>query len=201
MNTLNDLLSYNFENQVWSLIIPQSTVIPNPRQGVCMVAKGKNLFIVGGQTENASFKNEVWKFDLGTYEYTLLANSFISGPLPGMNYNCLLRGNKIVVLNGQSYGTTPIQKIYEFDLDTNTWIYVMTAGKTKDQSAIVDLGDKVLVIGGMQWNLWTFHEVVEVDLEAKTDRIIGELPYLMYGHKSVHYRNQIYSFGGGASLG
>ena len=65
-----------------------------------MVASGKNLFLVGGQTENNSFVNEVWRFDLGTYEYTLLANSFISGPLPGMNYNCLLRDDKIIVLNG-----------------------------------------------------------------------------------------------------
>ena len=43
-----------------------------------------------------------------------------------MNYNCIVKDDKIVVLNGHSYGNTPIKTIYEFNLVTNTWTYLMT---------------------------------------------------------------------------
>ena len=96
-----------------------------------MIGHERNLYLIGGLTEN-SFVNEVWKFDLGTYAYTLLQRGGIGAPLPGANYDCIFRDNKIIVLNGESFGTTPLISIHEFDLETNRWKFIMNQTKAKN---------------------------------------------------------------------
>jgi hypothetical protein len=51
-----------------------------------MVNNGKNLYLVGGQSDN-SLHNEVWEYNLGTDEYTLLDEGGLNSPSPGTNYN------------------------------------------------------------------------------------------------------------------
>lgn len=51
-----------------------------------MTNNGRDLFIIGGQDEN-TFTNEVWKFDLGTYKYTLLSKKAFEAPSPSANLN------------------------------------------------------------------------------------------------------------------
>ena len=120
LNKLNDCMSYNQNSKEWTTIVSQGSTEPNPRQGVCMVGYERNLFLIGGLTDN-TFVNEVWKFDLGTYQYTLLDTGGIDAPPPGANYNCVYRDNKLIVLNGESFGTTPVSSIHEFDLKTLRW--------------------------------------------------------------------------------
>jgi len=143
----DDLWSYNSETRVWASIEPTGVTIPNPRQGACMVNNASALFIVGGRTDNI-FTNAVWAFDLGTYEYEMLKYGGIGAPIPGANYNCLIRGEKIIVLNGESYGTTPLIDVHEYDIIDNSWKHIMSCNKAKNLASVIDLGDKILTLGG-----------------------------------------------------
>ena len=69
-NKLNDLLQFNTARMTWQTITATSALKPNPRQGACMVNYERFLYIIGGLTEHDLFVNEVWQFDLGTFEYT-----------------------------------------------------------------------------------------------------------------------------------
>ena len=112
-----------------------------------MVNNASALFIVGGRTDNI-FTNYVWSFDLGTYEYKMLKDGGIEAPKPGANYNCFIRGEKIIVLNGESYGTTPLIDVHEYDIIDNSWKHIMSCNKAKNLASVIDLGDKILTLGG-----------------------------------------------------
>lgn len=85
-----------------------------------MVNNGQKLFIIGGKDDN-TMTNEIWEFNLGVYEYKLITDGGLDAPVRGTNYNCILRDNKIIILNGESFGTTPLIDVHSFDLESGDW--------------------------------------------------------------------------------
>jgi N-acetylneuraminic acid mutarotase len=83
---LGDFYSYNTDSNEWRMITHNSSDFPIAKKGTCAVNDGKNIYLIAGQSDN-SLHNDIWQYNLGNGQYTLIDKGSLNAPPEGTNYS------------------------------------------------------------------------------------------------------------------
>ncbi|CAG9318074.1 unnamed protein product [Blepharisma stoltei] len=208
---LGDMYQYNTISNAWTLISPSSNTMPNARTGACLKMHMPYIFIYGGLA-NSGLSSELWVFDVGTNEYTLVYDGTNSSPTKASRPSCDIKiddyGNiNFITMYGVGSGETPLGDVDSFNFTTQKWTKLYTTnGGTPDSNrskAIIKLLDNsLLVMCGEAWGINVYNEFYILDLTTQNITRIGYLNnYYFYDGAYVYYAKNIYSHGGGTVYG
>ncbi len=134
---------YDIASDTWSLALP----LPGPpRSDMCAVAKGNNIYVMGGHEGGSSAVTTVDIFDVS-------AGTWSPGPpllAPRANASCGVLGNSIYLIGGvQPFGVFQAT-VFRFDIDRGTWSTVTSAPELVGEAETPGIvhGGKIFVIGG-----------------------------------------------------
>lgn len=189
---LNDIHIYNSITNKWTTITSLSYILPTSRKGACAVFQMPDIFIYGGETQNG-FSSELWVFNLGTFQYSLVSNSKIA-----IAYSsCQVVDNEFFVLFGldETRNNVYAENVYNFD--TGVWSVKnslsSSAGGT--QGAAFKAKEKLVYYGGRDDYNKGF-KYLNVDYNGKNYYISTDMnPYNM---AFASYKTRLYFSGGGS---
>lgn len=192
----SELFMFNALTNTWTQLISKSINAPSDTKGACMILQVPYVYIYGGIT-NAGFSGELWRYDLGTNEYSLLSTD------TELAYaTCQIANNEFYVILGYTDGITPQSTVRKCDLTTYKWETFYTHDYTDSdsaQGAQFLIGNSVIRIGGQAWGFDPYNEVHVFSGESSTDLgSIGEYPYQL---GFVYFNTSLYCFGGGSVIG
>lgn len=204
---LNDLYLLNLSTMSSILIEASSDIIPSPRQAACMSSVDGYLFIFGGITEQ-DISEELWSYDISTNMFELYSSNAIQPPKSAFSQcSAELEEDEIVfyVYFGETSGETPLSTVYKYILSRKIWIEVRNKGYesefSRSDSKIFKVDNKLIIVGGQQWNTRALNDIQELNLTDGTFTRLGTLPCSFYNAGGVYYKDDIYIFGGGNSFG
>lgn len=116
----SDLHMYNTLTNIWESVEVKSEIKPTAVEGACMETYNDNLYIFGGKNEFRS-NNLIWKFDLGTHEYTLLSRESYKIVDPVSYATCYAIENNLYIMLGLKDNTDATKIIHIFDLEIHRW--------------------------------------------------------------------------------
>ncbi len=206
---LSDIYIYNTRNREWEQVTSESDVVPSARRAACMAASDDFILIFGG-IEATGYSNELWKFDWGTYSFTLLESERY---LPGAAYSqCHIDRNSdnqktFKVYTGETEGKTNISFIYEYNLAIDKWRTIQDwaidpqIGRSK--AAVFMINDTIISAGGIIMNFASFSTIFTLNVKSPEEppAEVGSLPTNTFYGASIYYKNKIYIHGGGYSFG
>ena len=126
----------------------------------------EEIYIFGGKN-NLRANNYVWKFSLGSNEYTLLSEGNYNSPVAMSYSTCYTVGDKMYIMYGIADDTSSPSKVQIFDLETHQW----TQSEINIPSALASVasgkaGSSILIANGSRWNNRVYNDVYVVDLDA-----------------------------------
>jgi N-acetylneuraminic acid mutarotase len=68
----NEIYRYYFKENRWERVKPIGRDQPNPRAGHSCVLINDSMIIFGGKDEDNNKLNDVWEFDLASYQWNEL---------------------------------------------------------------------------------------------------------------------------------
>ena len=81
-----------------------------------------DLYLFGGKNEFRAY-NQLWKFNLGSGEYTLLSDKNYQSPNAVAYSTCYAISNKMYIVYGVYDDTDSPAQINIWDLKSNEWSY------------------------------------------------------------------------------
>ncbi|CAG9326896.1 unnamed protein product [Blepharisma stoltei] len=208
---LNDMYQFNTLSNQWQEVNPTSSSSPSARTGACMQIYMPYIIIFGGKT-SAGLSREVWSYDSGTNEYTLLYDGTgDEGPTPVIGPACELQlddyGNmNLITMYGTADGEVPLGDVDLFNLTSQKWTKLYTTnGATpltnRAQAIIKKMNSTIVVMGGEQWSTDVFNDLYILNLNTSTTTTISSLPDYYYNAAFAYYKTILYIHGGGAVYG
>lgn len=215
---LGDFWELSFANSrdgAWTQRTPTGTspaARANIGQSTAYDAKGQKFWLFAGW--GASYYNDVNVLDLSTTVpawTNLKANGAVGSPAARRNALCLWdkNRNQLIMYGGNTSGTANKSDVWKFNLSTNTFTQIATAGSQPpiaelQTGAIDHVNNRMLVWGGWTGSAGTqIREVWELDLvnetwTNKTDSDLDSIPMGNYGSFSAldTKHNYWYCFGG-----
>lgn len=193
---LSDIHIFNSRNNQWNTIVSQSSTTPSARKGACAVFQMPYLYIYGGETQSG-YSNELWVFDLQTYEYTLISNSALEIAYA----NCqLVKGNFFVLFGLNSNGKN-LFEINVYNLTSNKWSTEQSLSSSSGgtQGISIILEDKLLYYGGRDFGYLSAYKTLNVDYNGTAYSLVtSKNPYNMAW--AVYQTRLYYSNGGSISV-
>lgn len=188
---LNDMFIFNALTGNWKQIFTNSIDTPSAAMGTCMVLQIPYVYMYGGVTDSG-FSSELWMYNLGTNEFTLLSTDV------ELAYaSCQISGNDFFVMFGSTYGDRPIGNIRKYNLITKTWKDFYSADYVDfdtSQGIQMLIGDFVFRIAGQAWGLDSHKEIFLFSQDKSTN--LGTIDEYSYALGFVYYNTSIYCFGG-----
>jgi len=181
--------------------LSEDQVAPNSRSLAAITTdNNNNVYLLGGQVENAGAINEFWKFDIILKQWTKLPNfplAVIAGELFFNNGDLYFYGGNQCFGSRQCYS----DDVYHFDLNTgNTWKILTPKSKVRPSFRTSFGGavckNKIYIMGGEGASqLDDFYEFDLTSLEWK--EILTDLkPPGRMMHSLVATSDSLYLFGG-----
>lgn len=187
---LNDMFIFNSQTNVWAEIISSSYTIPAARKGACLVNYMPYIYIYGGET-NSGFSSELWKFDMGTQEYSLISHS----EYPIAYANCQIFSNSFNVLFGCKESFDNIFGYWSFSFNKKKWSFTDSKSNSSGgtQGISLMIGD-ILVYYGGRYMQYSTYKYINGDFG---DTLISEKMELHnYNSAFVYHKSRLYFFGG-----
>ena len=196
----DDLYLFNSLTDTWTELVTVSSIRPSAAKGACLVFSSPMIYIYGG-IMSSDISNELWQYEIGSSNFTLLSNS---GLRHTAYSTCYLKQNKFYVALGSMYEEEPSQQIDYFDLETKQWNIFHTHKKQDHDSAQsiqLMVYDKFIRIGGEVWML-TPSKKIDICGPGEGYFVLeSELEYYLYASSFAFFNKSIYVFGGGSVLG
>ena len=114
----SDIHMYNTLTNIWEEVDIKSIINPTGVEGACMEVYNDDMYIFGGKNEFRSNKY-LWKFNLGSNEYTLLSTLNYNSPTEVSYSTCYAIGHNLYIMYGVLDDTTSPRAIHIFDLETH----------------------------------------------------------------------------------
>ena len=196
----DDIFIFNSITQTWTELFPSSALKPRPAYGACMVFRSPLVYLYGGVVDS-DISNELWKYDLGTNNFSLVSNQ----GLRRVKYSfCFYNMSRIFVALGSMEEEEPSSQIDFYDLEKEEWkIYhfheVLTWEAAQASHIFVD--PEVVRIGG---EMWMLNPNKRVDVFGPSEQAITlewEMDMYIYAAASAYFNKSIYIFGGGTVIG
>lgn len=194
---LNDMYIYNSLKNSWELIVPESTILPNPAIGACLVMSIPKIYIYGGATASG-LNNELWEFNLWTNEYVKL-----SSDKPVSFATCELENYYFYVIFGSEGQGYPKGVARKYSLEDDVWT---THYKFKDfrvgsvEGIQIFINGNILKIGGQVYEFLPSNEIFYF-AESGSEHYLGNISQSIYRAAYVYYGSLLYIFGGGVASG
>ncbi|OMJ83788.1 hypothetical protein SteCoe_15196 [Stentor coeruleus] len=187
---LNDVFIYNSQTNIWAEIISKSYVIPTARKGACLVNDMPYIYIYGGETNNG-FSSELWKFDMGTQEYSLISHS----PYPIAYANCQIFNDSFNVLFGCKETYDNIFGYWSFSFTAKRWMFTDSKSQLSGgaQGISLMIGDMLIYYGG-RYMQYSTYKYINCDFEDTTINVKTDLHN--YNSAFIYHKSQLYFFGG-----
>jgi hypothetical protein len=203
-NLLDDMYFLNIKTNIWEEVEVRSKLKPAARKGSCMAVAGYSILIYGGKT-SAGYTNELWMFDIGTGEYTLLPTENFVTSLAYSKCKISIEEDKIYfyAFFGESVGIRANSEVFKFDLEERTWVKVRGIFYdriSRSEASAVLLGNKILLAGGHEQGVTAHKEIFELDLTTDVFRQVGNLPANSMSAGMAYYKNNLYIHGGSYSF-
>ena len=194
---LDDFYIFNSLNNYWTMIEPIGTQVPAAAVGACVVMDMPLFYIYGGNW-GTMCSGQLWTYDLGTNEYTLLSSNG-----PQLAYiTCALEGNYFYVMFGETFDEVSSNSISRFNFKTLYWDYFYSNSSsfsTSSRGLQLMLDGIVIRIGGESWGTLPMNQVFVFNRTQST--LVGTIPEIVYLSGYVYYNTSLYSFGGSTSMG
>lgn len=201
----NSIYFYDFSINTWGLFIATGSA-PSSRFSSCLTY-AKLIYILGGKTIG-DVSSEIWGYSPITNTFTL-AKNLGTITIKLMNAICWSEVNPdhdIIyissgevspqILNNNLYKLKIWEennKLYYKVLSTYFDVYSLISNSETSQNLV---GKYSLYFFGMAWSLFKKNNIAIFDYtENETKMLYAN--YSFYGHKTVHYRNKIFMYGGG----
>lgn len=196
----DDLYLFNSLTDTWTELLTVSSIRPSAAKGACLVFSSPFIYIYGGQM-SSDISNELWQYELGSSNFTLLSSSGLKHTVYS---TCYLKQNKFYVALGSMYEEEPNTQIDCFDLETKEWsIYHNHDSQDHDSAQSIQLMiyDKLIRIGGEEWML-TPSKKIDICGPGEDYYVLeSELEIYLYASSFAFFNKSIYVFGGGSVLG
>ena len=205
-NFLNDMYMYSAFGNSWVMINATGT-IPSARAGACLAYYLEKVFIFGGLTITG-LSNELWVYDTALDTYTLLFSNTVSLSInnpPASSFSvCTIANGNFIAMFGTGMSDLPYESVYSFNLTTHVWnalIYSLEANVSRSISVVQYINGYVVVIGGEEWAIDPYRDIIVIDTIEGTSAITSQLPIYYYGGAFAVLQNKIYIHGGGTVIG
>ena len=212
---LNDLYLFYEPSKTWFEIKVVGQSI-SPRSNACVCVDGFDVYIIGGKNDDNAF-NEVWIYDVitDTYKLTEIKIGGVGQEIADIyDSKCWIEyENDTKVLN--VVGGMDSRRFYNYrrfraamysngTINFESWILGESSTQkiVGSETAVVRWGDYLIRIGGSMFNWALLQNIFIYNTKTEDCYLINSRDQLdMFGHSAVHYKNAIYIFGGGSSVG
>eukprot|EP01114_Cavostelium_apophysatum_P010831 TRINITY_DN24964_c0_g1_i1.p1 TRINITY_DN24964_c0_g1~~TRINITY_DN24964_c0_g1_i1.p1 ORF type:complete len:377 (-),score=50.12 TRINITY_DN24964_c0_g1_i1:14-1144(-) len=140
-------------------------------RSVCSVCLyNGHLYIFGGWNVKTVL-NDVWKFDLETYSWTLVKQKPNDVVPPPVRYHvAVVYKDAMYIYSGFTDARKHLDDLYRFDFATETWSLINTTGnkpKPRSRSRALVAGNKMYLVGGHDMNrMANFSDIYELNLDT-----------------------------------
>lgn len=203
---MNDAYLYNSLTTTWYELSTISSVIPSPRIGPCIAMQYSNVVIFGGLTL-AGLSDEVWLYNLGTGEYTLLDSDNNMGPGPLYLASCRFSTDKLYtyyVMFGTGENDIPSNGVYILNTFFSTWTKVYRKNDyltyNRAEVKVFKIRARYVYVGGERDGI-PYVNLLYLNETTKQFGQFGVTPKFIYSAAVTFYRNFLYLHGGGSTLG
>jgi hypothetical protein len=117
---VNDIYRYYFKENKWEFIQPLGNSAPPKRAGHSAVIYGDSFVIFGGKDEDNNKLNDVWEFNLNTYQWTEF--KLEDSPLPRSGHSAHVYRDFMVVFGGIFEVTKELDDMLLYDFKNKRWI-------------------------------------------------------------------------------
>ena len=174
---------------------------PSFRRGHSMISTDTNLIIFGGCDLNAKCYNDLYFFNMETYEWTLIENKGII-PSPRMGHSAVLYGTKMIIYGGESNDGYK-DDMFEFDIEKKEWkkieYYSKISTARTNHGTVIDNKGKMYIFGGYSekgyLNDFFYIDIVNHKYKALTS-VIGISPSQRENFIFEIVNDTIFLFGG-----
>eukprot|EP01080_Neovahlkampfia_damariscottae_P012069 gene12069-5562_t len=195
---LNDMYQLSLEELYWKKITPKNEP-PCGRRYHCSVIIDEYLYIFGGEDTIDTMLNDLYKFNLNSFEWTKLNDCGVV-PAPRRYSTCISKGKSFYLFAGRDE-IVRFNDLWEFNTISENWNCITTYGNIptlRSAHTAVLCGDSMFIFGGMDGK--KINDIQEYDfLTSKWKLIeIDEKPSARYWHVSVISDDDVmYTYGGG----
>ncbi|MEE4247053.1 MAG: hypothetical protein V2I33_16690 [Kangiellaceae bacterium] len=166
-------------------------------EGGCIVVHDKDFYIYGGRTDHVS-TNALWKFDMGTREYTLLSKDAYNSPDPAAFGSCFVINNQLYVGFGLTEGLANFTSLHRYNFVTDLWSVESAKLISRDRNSALNVGETIYGIGGSSWNNYAHKDIYSTNVATRKQVTFQtKLKWNIYAMASVYYKDKFFIFGGG----
>lgn len=115
----NESYIFHFGDHRWERINSPSKELPAPRAGHSAVVNGDDMYIFGGKDSEIRM-DDLWKFNLKTYEWTRITAP--DQPSTRCGHNAQLWGQYMIVYGGFFALCQELNDMHVFDLKNERWV-------------------------------------------------------------------------------
>ena len=187
---------YSISENRWYLI--DSSLTPSARFNHSIVNSitTNSLFIFGGNTDDTNFSNELWKFNLNTFDWSLESSD---SEIPNItNSSMYSKENYIYAFGGLTEDNLTNFIVYKYNINTKTWeIVTLQQDNIISSMVIGDGSDLVSIWGGEKLNNDIFTMDMKFDLDTETYYISNDISSIYKATTTYNnINNKNYLFGG-----
>ena len=195
-----DLFIFNSITETWTEYFPSSSLKPRPAYGACMVFLSPLIYLYGGKAES-QISNELWQYDIGTNNYTLVSDQGVSS----VKYSfCFYNMSRLYVAFGSLSDEEPSTSINFYDFKEKQWQNYHNHKMMNFDAAQADymfIDPQVLVLGGENWMLSPVKKVAVFNEGQDMKILDSELDQYSYAGASAYFNKSLFVFGGGVVIG
>lgn len=174
---------YNIATDTWSTFTDATL----PKRYGCSEIYGDNLYIFDGiNSTSINNKVEIVNLTTGTISYGA------DNPLPTRSSGSCLLGNKIYVFGGSFFDGTYSNKLYEYNIDTNSWTSLADMPEAKETRGKI-VNNTLYVIGGYNGN--ASYRIDKYDFSTNTWSFEAYLPAKISAHATTVIDDKIWVVG------
>ncbi|KAJ3117049.1 hypothetical protein HDU96_008093 [Phlyctochytrium bullatum] len=193
----------------WTMLVPMSGPAPPGLEHHAAVYRRatRSLYIVGGTRDNGGFNADLWKFDIASRSWSVVAAT--NTPSPRAHHAVALVDDRWAYQwGGQDAGANVLNDLWKLDLDTAVWTrdqgIASNAGVPEasfSASMVVVNGTELVLFGGSTGaadlsTLWRFDTAVAA---WRLETPAGAPPPRLSGHVGVVLDAQRVMYVGGTS--
>jgi len=196
LNINEKTYKYSISQNQWSII--NTPVAPEARYHQTMVYSSSTnyLYIFGGKLTNDSISNELWKFNLTTFIWTLESNdSEIQGTIKS---SVFIKNSKLYFFGGEKELIDDTLTLYIYDINDKSWSTINSTEDNISSSLVINNQNNTLRIwGGNNNSNIVVNEDIIFDLNNETYILETNLTGIYKTTITYDYiGNRNYLFGG-----
>ncbi|XP_071958650.1 multiple epidermal growth factor-like domains protein 8 [Antedon mediterranea] len=153
---LDDIIMFNFTSNTWQDIQPSTDIKPVGRRSHTVVLYQDELIVFGGMLSNGSYSNELWSFQITSFEWQLLHPGAHSVPVARADHSAsIVEYSGLYIFGGHSRDEDFLGSLFKYDLVLrNGWSLVKPLGgleydvRVSGHSSVYHYDSKSLIIFG-----------------------------------------------------